>query len=77
MMGSALCVSLADARHAIRRVGTSLDAASWLHLQATGLLARPQDLPVCRRELPLLSHLIDLGLQGAPRAMPFEEFFRT
>jgi glycerol-3-phosphate dehydrogenase (NAD(P)+) len=29
------------------------------------------------RRLPLLRHLIDVGLHGAPVDMPFQEFFRT
>jgi glycerol-3-phosphate dehydrogenase (NAD(P)+) len=30
-----------------------------------------------RRRLPLLSHLIDVGLHGAPVNVPFQEFFRA
>lgn len=30
-----------------------------------------------RRRLPLLSHLIDVGLHGAPVDVPFQEFFRA
>jgi hypothetical protein len=37
--------------------------------------ARPGELG--RRDVPLLSHLIDLGLHAAPLDMPFEEFFRA
>jgi glycerol-3-phosphate dehydrogenase (NAD(P)+) len=40
--------------------------------RAPGAAQRPD-----RRRLPLLSHLIDVGLHGAPVDVPFQEFFRT
>ncbi len=40
-------------------------------------LAGPSAGSLARSDLPLLSHLIELGLHEAPLSMPFREFFRA
>jgi hypothetical protein len=56
--------------------GATLECLEVLAL-LDGYLARPRAGGIERRDVPLLSHLIDIGLHEAPLAMPFAEFFRA
>ena len=67
--------------HATREAIRMMQGATLECLEVLGVLERflsgqgawrPE-----RRRLPLLSHLIDVGLHGAPVDVPFQEFFRA
>ena len=65
--------------HATREAIRLMQGATLECLEVLGVLERflvaAQHLD--RRRLPLLSHLIDVGLHGAPVDVPFQEFFRA
>jgi glycerol-3-phosphate dehydrogenase (NAD(P)+) len=67
--------------HSLREALDSMQGATLECLEVLalldGYLARPRAGGIERRDVPLLSHLIDIGLHEAPLAMPFAEFFRA
>jgi glycerol-3-phosphate dehydrogenase (NAD(P)+) len=68
--------------HATREAIRLMQGATLECLEVLGVLdrffnARDAAQRPDRRRLPLLSHLIDVGLHGAPVDVPFQEFFRA
>lgn len=65
-----------DAAEAVRRMlGATLECLEVLEVIDRALSLR--EPPALRSEVPLLSHLIAIGLHGAPLDMPFGEFARS
>jgi hypothetical protein len=69
MMGSALCVPLADRGHDVRLVGSPLDDVLERSLGAGQLGG------LTRHELPLLARLLELGLHDARFDLQLAELF--
>jgi glycerol-3-phosphate dehydrogenase (NAD(P)+) len=67
--------------HSTREAIGLMQGATLECLEVLGVLERFSRTPnagsVDWRRLPLLSHLIDVGLHGAPVDVPFREFFRA
>jgi glycerol-3-phosphate dehydrogenase (NAD(P)+) len=69
-------------REAIRLMqGATLECLEVLAVLDRFLTGTPASAPGVwrpeRQRLPLLSHLIDVGLHGAPVNVPFQDFFRA
>lgn len=88
MMGSALCVPLADREQDVALLGrvhepaqarAQMAGATLECLDVLTLVERALETHAiggfAREELQLLSHLIELGLHDAPLDMPFSELF--